>query len=69
MNITENTQSDASLSLSFGLTFEDLYQRDGIAKLDGIFLDRLKQSSLNFTHAFSTHEKVPLPPTPSRARS
>jgi NADPH-dependent glutamate synthase beta subunit-like oxidoreductase/NAD(P)H-flavin reductase len=30
------------LRLPFGLAFSDLYQREGLARIDGIFLDRLK---------------------------
>jgi hypothetical protein len=45
VNTTHNTQTEAALPLSFGLTFEDLYRREGILKLDGIFLDILQESS------------------------
>ncbi len=38
MNITD-------FSPSFGITFHDLYSREGILKLDGIFLDRLQKTS------------------------
>jgi NADPH-dependent glutamate synthase beta subunit-like oxidoreductase/NAD(P)H-flavin reductase len=33
------------LSLAFGLDFADLYQREGLVKLDAIFLDQLKESA------------------------
>jgi NADPH-dependent glutamate synthase beta subunit-like oxidoreductase/NAD(P)H-flavin reductase len=45
VNINHQTQSDVTLLPSFGLTFEDFYSRDGIIKLDGIFLDYLRNSS------------------------
>jgi NADPH-dependent glutamate synthase beta subunit-like oxidoreductase/NAD(P)H-flavin reductase len=45
VNTTTNTQNEAALSLSFGLTFQDLYQREGIENLDRIFLEQLQQSS------------------------
>ena len=30
------------LALGFGLAFEDLYRRDGLARLDGVFIEALK---------------------------
>ena len=30
-----------ALTLAHGLTFDDLYDRDGLVRLDGIFLDVL----------------------------
>ena len=34
-----------TLSLSFGITFEELYRHDGVAKLDTIFLESLHKSA------------------------
>src|SRR5918996_2993966 len=34
---------DQNLTLSFDLRFEDLYRRDGLVRLDGCFVDFLKQ--------------------------
>src|SRR5258708_1481427 len=33
------------LVLPFGLTFQDLYERDGLARLDGIFIDELRAAA------------------------
>jgi NADPH-dependent glutamate synthase beta subunit-like oxidoreductase/NAD(P)H-flavin reductase len=33
------------LSLPFGLVFEDLYRHEGLARLDGFFLDQLRETS------------------------
>ncbi|MBV9223038.1 MAG: hypothetical protein JOY85_03355, partial [Acidobacteriaceae bacterium] len=38
-------QDRASLSLSFGLEFEDLYQNESSKRIDGIFLDELGQAA------------------------
>ena len=32
------------LDLTFGFSFEDLYQRDGLVRLDGTFLEHLRAS-------------------------
>src|SRR5260370_25058552 len=32
------------LMLNFGFEFEDLYQHDGLVRLDGVFLDHLKST-------------------------
>jgi NADPH-dependent glutamate synthase beta subunit-like oxidoreductase/NAD(P)H-flavin reductase len=45
VNINHQTQSDVTLLPSFGLTFEDFYSREGIVKLDAIFLEYLQKSS------------------------
>jgi NADPH-dependent glutamate synthase beta subunit-like oxidoreductase/NAD(P)H-flavin reductase len=38
-------QDGAKLVLAFGLTFQDLYERQGLLKLDGFFLDELRQAA------------------------
>jgi len=38
-------QDGAKLVLAFGLTFQDLYERQGLLKLDGVFLDELRQAA------------------------
>jgi NADPH-dependent glutamate synthase beta subunit-like oxidoreductase/NAD(P)H-flavin reductase len=44
--IKENkTREGSALRLPFGLTFSDLYQRDGLLKLDELFLRELDQSA------------------------
>jgi len=55
VNLTNKNQSGnghsagslvaGDLSLAFGLTFEDLYERDGLVKLDGIFLQELEKAA------------------------
>ncbi len=37
-----STQRHAGLTLGHGLSFQDLYQRAGLARLDGLFADHLK---------------------------
>jgi len=38
-------QDGPKLVLAFGLTFQDLYERQGLLKLDGFFLDELRQAA------------------------
>ncbi len=45
MNTTQTTRNAAFLALPFGLSFQDLYTREGIVKLDDIFLEQLQKSS------------------------
>ena len=45
MNKQNDTRSHRALSLSFGFSFEDLYNRDALARLDGVFLTQLHQSA------------------------
>ena len=40
------------INLHFGLSFEDLYQREGLLKLDGVFLSQLEE------HAPALHERL-----------
>jgi NADPH-dependent glutamate synthase beta subunit-like oxidoreductase/NAD(P)H-flavin reductase len=40
-----DTRSRRALSLSFGFSFEDLYNREALVRLDGVFLDELSQAS------------------------
>jgi NADPH-dependent glutamate synthase beta subunit-like oxidoreductase/NAD(P)H-flavin reductase len=45
VNKQNDTRSHRALSLSFGFSFEDLYNRDALARLDGVFLTQLRQSA------------------------
>jgi len=45
VNKTATTRKDSSLHLPFGLTFEDLYAREGLLKLDAIFLEEIRQAA------------------------
>jgi len=38
-------KSGPILKLPFGLSFEDLYRRDGLLKLDGLFLEQLEEAA------------------------
>jgi NADPH-dependent glutamate synthase beta subunit-like oxidoreductase/NAD(P)H-flavin reductase len=44
VNELRERQDGAILSLPFGLTFEDLYQRDGLLKLDALFLEQVREA-------------------------
>ena len=44
MNNANEKPNGTTLSLPFELAFEDLYQREGLVKLDGIFLQGLRAS-------------------------
>ena len=44
MNKLSEKRNGSILKLPFGLTFEDLYQRDGLLKLDSIFMEELRQA-------------------------
>lgn len=52
------------LSLSFGFGFEDLYGRDGLVRLDSVFVDRLKTSQVDLFNRLMTAragtERMPL---------
>ncbi|MFL6463397.1 MAG: FAD-dependent oxidoreductase [Bryobacteraceae bacterium] len=41
----DKNQDQASLSLPFGLEFEDLYQNESLRRIDGIFIDELGQAA------------------------
>ena len=45
MNKSTDTRSHRALSLSFGFSFGDLYNRDALARLDGVFLAHLGESA------------------------
>ncbi|MGH9582285.1 MAG: pyridine nucleotide-disulfide oxidoreductase, partial [Bryobacteraceae bacterium] len=45
MNRANDIQDGYSLRLSFGFNFEDLYARDGLVKLDAIFLEELRRAA------------------------
>ena len=45
MNKQTDTRSHRALSLSFGFSFEDLYNRDALARLDAVFLQELQEAA------------------------
>ena len=45
MNKLVEKKSGPILKLPFGLSFEDLYRRDGLLKLDGLFLEQLQETA------------------------
>ena len=45
MNKPTDTRSHRALSLSFGFVFEDLYNRDALARLDAVFLSQFRESA------------------------
>ena len=45
MNKQNDTRNHRALTLSFGFSFEDLYKRDSLARLDEVFLGELKSAS------------------------
>ncbi|NQY68574.1 MAG: FAD-dependent oxidoreductase, partial [Flavobacteriales bacterium] len=45
----------SELNLSFGLSFEDLYSRAGLEKLDGSFVESLKESSVELHNQFVSY--------------
>src|SRR5437868_3505326 len=44
MSVSTQSPSSPTLDLRFGFDFQDLYQRDGLVRLDSKFLDYLKES-------------------------
>ncbi|MBY0281425.1 MAG: FAD-dependent oxidoreductase [Alphaproteobacteria bacterium] len=50
------------LHLSYNLSFEDLYSDDGLAKVDVVFQDFLKETSPNLCAALTAARTVPLMP-------
>src|ERR1035441_4408773 len=49
-----------NLSLAFDFIFEDLYTRDGLARLDATFLDHLKSSDASLCARLSAARENPL---------
>ena len=47
------------LSLAFGLRFEDLYCRDGLARLDGCFVDVLKRHNTDLHNRLMAGRAAP----------
>ena len=47
------------LSLAFGLRFEDLYCRDGLARLDGCFVDVLKRHNMDLHNRLMAGRAAP----------
>src|SRR6476620_9032288 len=55
-------QDGAELVLAFGLTFQDLYERQGLLKLDGLFLDELRQAAPELSERLlKAREEPPAP--------
>ncbi|MGE4110269.1 MAG: FAD-dependent oxidoreductase [Burkholderiales bacterium] len=57
-----------SPALRFGLTFDDLYHRDGLLRLDGIFLRELAETDAGL-HARLLHARAGADPLPAKAES
>jgi NADPH-dependent glutamate synthase beta subunit-like oxidoreductase/NAD(P)H-flavin reductase len=45
METTNQIRKGSSLALPFGLTFEDLYSREGLVRLDTVFINELKDAA------------------------
>jgi len=62
-------QGASPLSLKFGLTLDDLYRRDGLARLDATFLEALRESSPGLHDRLSAARRDPtaLAPRPASA--
>ncbi len=45
MTIQTEQRNHRTLALSFGFSFEDLYAREGLVRLDAVFLDHLHEAS------------------------
>ncbi|MGA0032469.1 MAG: FAD-dependent oxidoreductase [Burkholderiales bacterium] len=58
----------ASPALRFGLTFDDLYHRDGLLRLDGIFLRELAQTDAGL-HARLLQARTGSAPLPAKTES
>ncbi|MBV8570610.1 MAG: FAD-dependent oxidoreductase, partial [Acidobacteriaceae bacterium] len=56
------------LSLPFGLTFSDLYDREGLRRLDGVFLDRLDEVAPDLRKRLEEARRNP-PPAHVKAAS
>src|ERR671930_410123 len=48
-----------SLSLAFGLRFEDLYRRDGLVRLDGCFVEFLKRRNADLHNRLMAGRAAP----------
>ena len=48
-----------TLSLAYGFTFSDLYDRAGLARLDGVFLDRLRDSDVEVSNRLLAARAAP----------
>ncbi|HSE77524.1 MAG TPA: FAD-dependent oxidoreductase [Alphaproteobacteria bacterium] len=49
----------AALSLGFGLSFPDLYDRAGLARLDGLFIDRLRSDDIELHNRLAQARATP----------
>ena len=66
MNTTIEKQNAAHLALPFGLSFQDLYQREGLLKIDSAFLRQLTESAPALHHRLlAARENPPAPHTKS----
>jgi NADPH-dependent glutamate synthase beta subunit-like oxidoreductase/NAD(P)H-flavin reductase len=45
VNKTIETRDSSSLALPFGLAFEDFYEREGLVRLDAVFLEQLRKAA------------------------
>src|SRR5947209_2553670 len=60
MNHTQSVSSPAALLLPFGLTFEDLYRREGLELLDAEFLGHLRAADEALHGQLLTARRDPL---------
>jgi hypothetical protein len=58
-----------NLTLSFGLTFDDLYSHEGLAKLDAIFLKQLRETAPSLHERLIEARRNPSAPAANRHRS
>ncbi len=56
------------LALAFDFAFEDLYRQEGLARLDGVFVEHLKASDVTLYNRLMT-ERAAADSTPSKERS
>ena len=48
-----------SQTLAFGFEFEELYSRDGLARLDSVFLENLREADPPFLERPWPHAPIP----------
>ena len=58
-NSIDNHSSGAKLALSCGINFQDLYQREGLLRLDALFCERLEQTSPDLHAVLLTARQQP----------
>ena len=52
-------QGTSELSLGFGLSFADLYARDGLVRLDAAFLDHMAEADGDLAERLATAREAP----------